>query len=91
MTMLENYNSIISDLAERASDCIKDGEEDESEAINQAIDDGLIYYEDQATILGGYIMTYCPRWGEAIDWEEVYDMLFNDISEELQNIKEREV
>ena len=89
-TMLDNYNAIISDLAERASDYFKDGEEDETEAINQAIDDGLIYYEDQAIILGGYICTYCPKWGDSIDWEEVYTMLYDDISEELQNIKERE-
>lgn len=90
MTMLENYNAIIRDLAERASDCIKDGEEDETEAINQAIDDGLIYYEDQATILGGYIMTYCPKWGDSIDWEEVYTMLYDDISAELETLKKNE-
>lgn len=89
-TMLENYNNIINDLAERALDYIKDGTEDESEAINQAIDDGLIYYEDQATVIGGYIMSYCPRWGESIDWEEVYMMLYDDVCEELENLKERE-
>lgn len=87
-TMYENYQAIIKDLADRAHDYIKDGCEDETEAINQAIDDGLIYYEDQATILGGYIMTYCPKWGENINWEEVYMMLYDDIAEELERIKE---
>ena len=65
--MLDNYNSIIKDLADRAHDYINADTEDETEAISQAIDDGLIYYEDQATIIGGYIMTYCPKWRDSID------------------------
>lgn len=84
------YEETIADLAERAKSNLQDGIEDESEAINQAIDDGLIYYVDQAYIVAYYMMTYCPRWGENINWEEVYMMLYDDITEELDYLKSKE-
>ena len=88
--MLDNYNDIINDLAERAYDYIKDGTEDENEAINQAIDDGLIYYEDQATVVGGYIVKYCPKWVDQLEWEDIYMMLYDDVSTELISLKEHQ-
>ena len=88
MSILNDYTDIINDLAGRAYDYIKDGTEDESEAINQAIDDGLIYYEDQGTVVAAYICTYCPKWSEPLDFEEIYMMLYDDISTELESLKE---
>ena len=84
----EYYWETIADLAERAKSNMEDGTEDESEAISQAIDDGLIYYVEQAYIIAYYMITYCPKWGDNIEWEEVYMMLYDDITEELERIKE---
>lgn len=81
------YEETIADLAERAKSYLEDGTEDESEAISKAINDGLIYYADQAYIVAYYMITYCPKWGENIDWDEVYMMLYDDITEELERIK----
>ena len=82
----EYYWETIADLADRAKSNMEDGTEDESEAINQAMDDALIYYVDQAYIVAYYMITYCPKWGDNIDWEEVYMMLYDDIAEELEQL-----
>lgn len=79
----EYYWETIEDLAERAKSYMEDGTEDEGEAINQAIDNALIYYVDQAYIVSYYMITYCPRWGENLNFEEVSMMLYDDIAKEL--------
>ena len=67
------YWELVASLAERAKD--SDGVE-RSEAIMQAIDDGLIYYTDQAQ--QGFV-----KWGGEVAWDDIYDMLYNDINEEM--------
>ena len=81
------YEETIKDLAERANSYIENGTEDEGEAINYAMDDALIYYVDQAYIVAYYMITYCPKWTDGINFDDVYMMLYDDIAEELQNLK----
>lgn len=50
-----DFNNLFDDILERAVDIYNDQEErDDYEAINKAIDDGLIYYADQWNILKHY-------------------------------------
>lgn len=85
------YEELINSLAERAYDDIKDNEgdnyEDEADAISQAIDDGLIYYTDQAYIIAHAFQSGLFDWGKDINWDIIWEELYNDVSEELQAIK----
>lgn len=85
------YEELINSLAERAYDDIKDNEGDdyeyEADAISQAIDDGLIYYADQAYIIAHAFQSGLIDWGKDINWDIIWEELYNDVSEELQAIK----
>lgn len=72
------YEELVVSLAERAKD--SDGSDD---AIAQAIDDGLIYYADQAYIMAHALEQGLIEWGGEVAWDEIYDMLYNDINEEM--------
>lgn len=72
------YEELVASLAERAKD--SDGS---SDAITQAIDDGLIYYADQAYIVAHALEQGLVEWGGEVAWDEIYDMLYNDINEEM--------
>lgn len=74
------YWELVASLAERAKD--SDGVE-RDEAIMQAIDDGLIYYTDQAYIIAYALEQGFVKWGGEVSWDDIYDMLYNDISEEM--------
>ena len=83
------YWELIDSLADRAEENIKEweGDEDESEPIWQAIDDGLIYYVDQAYIVAHMVLQGVISWNEAPAWETITEELFNDIAEELNGRK----
>lgn len=83
------YEELISSLAERAFDDMKDGG-DEDECIWQAIDDGLIYYADQAYVVANALQNGFISWGKTIEWDTIIDMLYSDVSEELETIKKGE-
>lgn len=74
------YEELVASLAERAKD--SDGME-RGDAIAQAIDDGLIYYADQAYIMAHALEQGLVEWGGNVAWDEIYDMLYNDINEEM--------
>lgn len=84
MSVESNINSyyweLVASLAERAKD--SDGVE-RSDAIIQAIDDGLIYYADQAYIVAYALEQGFVEWGGGVSWDDIYDMLYNDINEEM--------
>lgn len=87
------YEELTNDLAWRAYDIIKDSKNageniDDYEAISQAISDGLIYYADQAYVIAKYHTSYCMNWGEQINWDELWEMLTQDITDELNILKE---
>lgn len=74
------YEELVASLAERAKD--SDGME-RDDAIAQAIDDGLIYYADQAYIVAHALEQGLVEWGGEVAWDEIYDMLYNDVNEEM--------
>lgn len=73
------YEELVASLAERA----KDSSMERDDAITQAIDDGLIYYADQAYIVAHALEQGLVEWGGNVAWDEIYDMLYNDINEEM--------
>lgn len=85
------YEELINSLAERAYDDIKDNEgddyEEETEFIWQAIDDGLIYYTDQAYIIAHALENGLIEWGKDINWDTIWEDLYDDVAEELAAIK----
>lgn len=83
------YEELVESLAERAYDSMKDGG-DEDECIWQAIDDGLIYYADQAYVVANALQNGFISWGKTIEWDAIIDMLYADVSEELETIKKGE-
>lgn len=83
------YEELVESLAERAFDDMKDGG-DEDECIWNAIDDGLIYYCDQAYVVANALQNGFISWGKTIEWDTIIDMLYSDVSEELETIKKGE-
>ena len=83
------YEELIESIAERAYDGMKDGG-DEDECIWQAIDDELIYYCDQAYVVANALQNGFISWGKTIEWDAIIDMLYSDVSEELETIKKGE-
>ena len=83
------YEELIESIAERAYDGMKNGG-DEDECIWQAVDDGLIYYADQAYVVANALQNGFISWGNTIEWDAIIDMLYSDVSEELEAIKKGE-
>lgn len=77
------YEELVQSMAERAADDIKNDVE-ESEAINQAIDDGLMYYADQAYIVAHALQNGFVKWGGEPEWDAIYEDLYADVSAELE-------
>ena len=84
-----SYEELIESIAERAYDDMKNGG-DEDECVWQAIDDGLIYYCDQAYVVANALQNGFISWGKTIEWDAIIDMLYSDVSEELETIKKGE-
>lgn len=83
------YEELIESMAKRAFDDMKDGG-DEDECVWQAIDDGLIYYCDQAYVVANALQNGFISWGKTIEWDAIIDMLYSDVSEELEEMKKGE-
>lgn len=83
MAICDKYHAIVKDLADRASE--EHGDIDDK--IFQAIDEGLIYREDEAYIIANALENGIVSWGHDVEWDAVYDMLYSDILEEIRKIK----
>lgn len=80
------YWELIESLAERAKDNVEDGGYgDEDECVWNAMDDGLIYYADQAYVVAHALQEGYVSWGKTIEWDAIIDMLYSDIKEEMEN------
>ena len=80
------YEGIVESMAERALDNLDDGGYgDESECIWQAIDDGLMYYCDQGYVLAIAICRGYISWYKEVNWDEITEMLYDDVSEEMEH------
>lgn len=83
------YEELVASMAERALDDIKNDVE-ESDAINQAIDDGLIYYTDQAYIVAHALQNGFIKWGGEVEWDAIYEDLYADIADEMEYQRKEE-
>lgn len=81
------YEELVASMAERALDDIKNDVE-EDEAIMRAIDDGLIYYTDQAYIVAHALQNGFIKWGQECEWDAIFEDLYADVSAELEELKE---
>lgn len=85
------YEELIASMAERAK-----GYEDEggvwdgSDAIWQAIDDSLMFYCDQGYVLAMAVCRGYVNWYKDVSWDEITEMLYEDVSEELDYLKKNE-
>lgn len=85
------YEDLVNSIAERAYDNIKDGGySDDSECIWQAIDDGLMFYCDQGYILAFAVCNGYINWGKPFEWDAVYEMLYSNVVDELEYLKNKE-
>jgi hypothetical protein len=80
----KEYDAIVDDLAERAR-LIRSERKDLElvECVKQAIDDGLIYSDDEAVIVAWSYENGLFGWGEDIDWVAVENNLIVDIIDEI--------
>lgn len=78
------YAGIVGDLVERAK-LIRSERKDLElvECVKQAIDDGLIYSDDEAVIVAWNYENGLFRWGEDVDWVAIENNLIVDIIDEL--------
>lgn len=79
------YEELVASIAERAADDIKNGVE-EDEAIMRAIDDGLMYYADQAYVVAHALQNGFITWGQECAWDAISEDLYSDVSAELESI-----
>ena len=82
------YEELVASIAERAADDIKNDVE-EDEAIMQAIDDGLMYYTDQAYIVAHALQNGFVKWGGEVEWDAIWEDLYADVAEEMEYQKEK--
>lgn len=79
------YEELVSSIADRAEDYKKDGGVwDGSDEVYQAIDDEMIYYCDQGYVLAMAICKGYISWYKNVQWDEVYEMLYSDVQDELE-------
>ena len=91
MSIMSDYSDIVDNIAQNVYDNMKNnGYDDEQEAINDEIDTSLIYYEDQATLLGAMLCKGVIKMGEEISWDEIWTEFYDDIYGELGNLKEKD-
>ena len=82
------YEELIESIAERVLDYDDINEENEIDYINEAIDSAFIYYQDQAYVLAHALLEgYVSFYGD-FNWDEINQMLFDDVSEEFHKQKQ---
>ena len=85
------YEELVHNAASRAKEELDDGNYgDESECISQAIYDCKVYYADQAYIVARAVMQGLIEFNKDVNWDEIYEMLYNDIASELEYMKDKE-
>lgn len=88
---MEDYWDIIENCADMVISDMKDTPEEEWQTlIDEEIDRNLIYYSDQATILGAMLIKGIIKWGQEIEWEYIYEEMLDDIYNEIKEKKGNE-
>lgn len=82
------YEELIESIAERAYEDMKDDDAwDSSDEIWNAIDDSLIYYTDQAYVVAHALQNGFIEWGKEPMWDEITEMIYDDVAEEIERLK----
>lgn len=82
------YEELVASMAEQAKNYEDEGGVwDGSDAIWQAIDEGLMYYCDQGYVLAMAVCRGYVNWYKDVSWDEITEMLYSDVSEELEYLK----
>lgn len=77
------YEELVEDLKERKQLEIEAEPGIEPfEAEARTMDDGLMYGVDQAYVLAQALLSGRIEWGKEVDWQDVYDMLIEDMNSE---------
>lgn len=78
------YDDIVGELVDRAR-LIRSERKDLElvECVKQAIDDGLIYSDDEAVIVAWSYECGLIEWGADVDWVAIENNLIVDIIDEL--------
>lgn len=89
------YSDIVSWLAEKTELIIVENLEENIAESNvscakMAIDEGLIYSDDQAIVLAWSYEIGLFKWYEEVKWEEIMDNLIEDILDELSKKGEQQ-
>ena len=79
---IDVYYEELVDQLKRAANENKAEECDDTEAVSCAIDNELMGYANQAYVLAYALQSGFIKWGEPVEWGEVYDMLFSDVASE---------
>ena len=82
------YEELIESIAERVLDYDNINEENEIDYINESIDSGLIFYQDQAYVLAHALLQGYIKFYAEFNWDEIYQMLLDDVSEEFHKQKQ---
>lgn len=78
----ENYSALIENIAGYVK-CRLEDEDPLEEIIHEEIDTAYIYTVDRAIALAHYYMENANSY-EPIDWNEVWEMVFNDVYNEVK-------
>lgn len=90
------YESLVEDYAATAKMWMQEQEDndeeygydyDENNAVDRTLDDQFIYGTDEAYVLAHAYVNGFFRWGEEIDWGEIYQQLREDVYNELMEKK----
>lgn len=82
----EYYNELVESLAERARlNHEEELEKEREECVFQAINEGMIYGDDQAYMLAYAMIEGTVEQGQPVIWADVWAMLEHDVYEASQN------
>ena len=81
--MEDTYTQVVADITSRALD--NDPEEDVYEAVNQAIDEGLIYYNDEWAVIEHYTT---PKYIDSDTYINAIQQLSEDVIEVVNYLLE---
>lgn len=77
------YTQVVKAMKERKQAEIEEEPDIEPyEAEARALDNGLMYYVDQAYVVAQALLSGRIEWGKEVDWQDVYDMLIEDMNSE---------
>lgn len=87
MSTKNNIDEYYNELVGHMHECRQATAEDEPdiepyEAEARVLDEELAYYANQGYVLAHAIQAGYIKWGEPFEWQNIYDMLIEDMNSE---------